>query len=275
MNTLSYHNEKMSSDRFFTDDGKIRLKKGYVILVFTLMSFLFNVTPIYAQDSAVSHFNLDLRLKNMHLWQGFVVTPGAMMATSMEYTTNDQKFVAGIWGGAGFDGTYKEFSYYTTYRFTNNFQAQLISHNNYSQIENPKIFSYDKYTSPNFLDIVLSYTASERMPLSILWSTILFGQGGDYVNETDGTVTDSYSNYVELNYLFMADKQIQIKAFVGGAFSFVTEKTFYSTSPAIVNMGVTLSQDVKFLNKKIPVSGTAFWNPESGKGALQIDIMLF
>lgn len=275
MERLFYYNGKMNLSRCFYNDKKLRLKNANAILVFLLMLFLFNVMPIHAQDSGINHFNLDLRLKNMHLWQGSVVTPGAMMATSMEYITSDQKLIVGVWGGAGFDGSYKEFSYYTTYRFTENFQTQLISHNNYSQIENPRIFSYDKYTSPNFLDFVLSYTVSQRLPLSMLWSTILFGQGGDYVSDTDGTVTDSYSNYVELNYLFMADRQTQIKAFVGGAFSFITEKTFYSTSPAIVNLGVTLSQDVTLLNKTIPVSGTAFWNPESGKGALQIDIILF
>ena len=275
MNALFDHNEKESLTTHFKNDGKIRLKKASVPLVLILMLFIFDSSALSAQDSSMSNFKLDLHLKNMHLWQGSVVTPGVMMATSMEYVTDDQKLVAGLWGGASFDGSYKEFSYYTTYNFTNNFYAQLISHNNYSNMETPDMFSYDKFTSPNFLDIVLSYTLSESIPATLLWSTILFGQAGDYATNDDGSVTDSYSSYVELSYRLFQDNNTQIKACVGGAFALATEKSFYNASPSIVNLGLTLTQDVKLLNKKIPVSGTAFWNPDSGLGALQIDIMLF
>lgn len=178
-------------------------------------------------------------------------------------------------GGASFNGDYKEFSYYTTYRFTDRFYTQLISHNNYSDVADPNIFSYDKYTSPNFLDIVLSYTISDNVPFTMLWSTILFGQGGDYEINEDGSDTNSYSTYVELSYPLFKDHKTKISACVGGAFAFATEKTFYSDNAAIVNVGLNMIQDVTILSKNIPISGTAFWNPYSGVGALQLDIMLF
>lgn len=82
-----------------------------------------------AQDSnsLVDNFNIDLHVKNMHLWHGFLVTPGVMMASSMEYQFSNQKFVAGLWGGVSFNGTYKEFSYYSRYHFTNRLNAFLVN----------------------------------------------------------------------------------------------------------------------------------------------------
>jgi len=272
-------NQRLKGDSMIDSlKGKrIRLKKINASLIVLLLLFSFSASDVFSQssDSLSRHFNLDLRLKNMHLWQGSVVTPGAMLATSMEYTTSDKKFLAGLWGGASFDGSYKEFSYYVNYNFTSNFYAQIVSHNNYSAMSEPDMFSYDKYDSPNFLDFVLSYTVSDEIPLTAFWSTILFGQAGDFVVGDDGSVSNSYSNYVELKYRFFKDDDTQINAFAGGAFSFVTDETFYSSRPDFVNVGINMTQDVRLFSKSLPVTGTAFWNPHTGIGALQIDIMLF
>lgn len=177
--------------------------------------------------------------------------------------------------GASFNGQYKEFSYYAKYSFLNNFSVSLIDHNNYSNEEVPDIFSYDKYTSPNFVDIVLVYTLSDKIPFTLYWSTILFGNGGDYETESDGSVTDSYSNYAELRYAFFQNQKTHLTIFAAGAFSFLTEKTFYSKGANFVNLGCTLSHNVTVLSKALPVAATAFWNPESKTGALQLAISLF
>lgn len=221
------------------------------------------------------NFNIGVNLKNMHTWHGSVVTPGAMIATSLEYKTADDKFTAGLWGGASFNGDYKEFSYYTSYQFTNNFKTSLISHNNYSNSENPNIFSYDKYTSPNFVDIVLEYTVSESFPLNVYWSTILFGNGGDFEEKIDGEVNNSYSTYVQLTYDLISEDRTKLSVFTGGAFSPTTEKTFYSESANIVNIGIQLDKKINIFNHDLPVSTTAFWNPETKIGVLQLDINLF
>ncbi len=237
---------------------------------------MFADTP-FEQDSSFmdERFDIDMEIKNMHLWHGSVVTPGVMIASSIEYQSSNKKFVAGLWGGASFNSEYKEFSYYAKYSICNNFSASLINHNNYSSEKAPNIFSYDKFTSPNFVDIVLEYTLPDNIPLTLYWSTILFGNGGDYETEADSSVTDSYSNYVELRYVFFPNKKTNLTMFAGGAFSFLTEKTFYSKQANFVNLGLTLSRDVKLFSKEFPVSATAFWNPESKIGALQLAISLF
>ncbi len=247
------------------------------IVLFIAGSSLLIVQTSSAQDenSLANNFDINLNLKNMHLWHGSVVTPGIMMASSMEFTSDNEKFVVGLWGGASTDGDYKEFSYYTSYKLASNFSVSLISHNNYSDAEDVDIFSYDKYTSPNFVDVVFEYTVSTDFPLSIYWSTILFGNGGDYATSSDGTVTDSYSTYTELRYQFFREQETQLTLFAGGAFSPTTRKTFYSERANITNFGLTLSRNVDFLSRAFPVAATAFWNPETKEGALQLDIKLF
>ncbi|MGQ1786376.1 MULTISPECIES: hypothetical protein [unclassified Saccharicrinis] len=228
-------------------------------------------------ENAYKPFQGYLSLRNMHMWRGFVVTPGVMTSTALEYNDRSGKLTLGLWGGASFDGTFKEYSYYGVYRFADNFYVEVVSHNNYSSQDEEDIdmFSYAKETSPNFVDIALGYTVSEEVPLTLFWATILAGQGQDYEVDENGDRTDSYSNYVEAKYRLHNKGGYQLSAFAGGAFSFSTEKTFYSKGANFVNIGLTLSKSVEVFNKKIPVNFNGIWNPESGKGVLQIDVVLF
>lgn len=250
----------------------MKIKHIFILLCF--VSFA-NIANAQEGNSFSRNFNANLSLKNMHTWHGGVVTPGVMMASSIEFKTTDNKFIAGLWGGASFDGSYKEFSYYATYKFVENFNLSLISHNNYSNSANPDIFSYDKHSSPNFVDIVLEYTVSDDVPLTAYWSTILFGNGGDYVINNNGKEEDSYSTYAELRYKFFAKENTNLSLFVGGAFSFVTEKTFYSQAANFTNLGIKLEQKVNLFSKQIPVTAMGFWNPESKIGVLELGISLF
>ncbi|GAL78247.1 hypothetical protein JCM19274_4746 [Algibacter lectus] len=98
----------------------------------------------------------------MHLWHGFVVHPGAMLATNLEFNSRDAKFTFGVWGGASLttvDVTnkitgenvgahYQEFSIYTKYRFSDKFFIEAVTHNNYTGVEERgdvlHYWSYDK-----------------------------------------------------------------------------------------------------------------------------------
>lgn len=221
--------------------------------------------------------NGHLSLRNMHMWRGFVVTPGVMTSTALEYNNRNGKLTLGLWGGASFDGSYKEFSYYGVYRFSDNFYVEVVSHNNYSNQDESEIdmFSYDKDVSPNFVDIALGYTISEDLPLKLFWATILGGQDQDYEVKEGGEKINSYSNYLEAKYRVYDKDGYQLSVFAGGAFSFSTDKTYYSENANFVNVGLTLNKHVELFNKEIPVNFSGIWNPESGKGVLQIDVVLF
>lgn len=252
-----------------------RLMKATLFL-WVLVTFVFSGSA-FAQDQEDTYkpFDGHLSLKNMHMWRGFVVTPGVMTSGSLEYNTKNKKFTLGLWGGASFDGSFKEYSYYAVYRFTDNFYTEVVSHNNYSNMEDPDMFSYDNEVSPNFVDIALGYTISEEVPLKIFWATILGGQAGDYEEDQDGSITNSYSNYLEFKYRVYNKVGYKLSAFAGGAFSFSTAKTFYSDDANFVNIGLTLNRSVEIFSKNIPLEFNGIWNPESGKGVLEINVALF
>lgn len=225
-------------------------------------------------DDLFKNLDINVNVKNMHTWHGFVVTPGAMVAGSIDVGFFREKFIIGIWGGSSFNGDYTELSYYLNYKLGSKSTVSLISHNNYSGLENPNIFSWNKYRSTNFLDIVVETSVSEQFPLNIYFSTILLGQGGDYEIDVEGRLKDSYSNYLELRYPVFENNKLKVSLFVGGAFSFFTEKTFYSEQPNLVNLGFQAQRILSIFNYSQPLKAKAFWNPESERAVLELDFSL-
>ena len=86
----------------------VKLRKKLTLQVLAL-GMLLGANAIQAQGERVKRvmdtikvedsyqpFTFGLHLKNMHLWHGFVVTPGPMVATNLEYNTRDKKFTFGF-----------------------------------------------------------------------------------------------------------------------------------------------------------------------------------
>lgn len=245
--------------------------RRFLIVLF----IVFNSASAIAQeddDSFLENFAINVNVKNMHTWHGFVVTPGAMVAGSMDVGLFQEKFRLGVWGGSSFNGDYTELSYYLNYKLGPKSMISLISHNNYSGLENPNIFSWNKYSSTNFFDIVVETSVSEQFPLHIYFSTILLGQGGDYEIDIEGRLKDSYSNYLELNYPVFDNEDLNLSLFAGGAFSLFTEKTFYSEQPNLVSVGVQAQRILSIFNYSRTLKAKAFWNPESKKAVLELDL---
>ncbi|MDV7188302.1 hypothetical protein R3X25_13490 [Lutibacter sp. TH_r2] len=254
-----------------------------------------NINFIYAQEketNAYKTFNVSAHVKNMHTWHGSVVHPGAIFATSLEYNSRDSKFTFGVWGGASFSSidvynsnldeyvsaNYKEVSIYAVYRFSNNFFIEAVSHNNYTGVEERgdklHFWSYDKTQGYNFVDLNFGVNVSKNTSLYL--ATILGGGSGDYEIKTDGTYKDSWTHYLEIKSNFWEKDDSKLSLFVGGAWSFITDKTFYTENKGnIINVGATFGQNINLGNYKIPVEVTAMWNPEKEKTILQLDLTLF
>jgi len=280
----------------------VKLRKIVTLQVLAL-GMLFGANTIQAQGERVKRvkdtikvednyqpFTFGLHLKNMHLWHGFTVTPGPMVATNLEYNTRDKKFTFGFWGGAGaasdvvnktgqqVGANYKEFSIYTVYRFTDKFFIEAVTHNNYTGVEERgdvlHYWSYDKTQGYNFVDLNFGYQVSKNTSLYL--ATILGGGSGDYEVQADGSLRDSYTHYLEVKSKVWEKGGNSLSLFAGGAWSFVNDKTFYTEGKGnIINVGATLSKKVNIGSVVLPVDVTAMWNPEKEKTVLQVDIKLF
>ncbi|WP_158975951.1 hypothetical protein [Cellulophaga sp. L1A9] len=272
-----------------------RLKTLPIALFSILLTMGVNISS--AQEGEMEKdtykaFNASGHIKNMHTWHGFVVHPGAVFATSLEYKTRDQKFTFGVWGGASLTSVdvvnketgdyvganYQEFSIYTLYRFSDKFFIEAVSHNNYTGVEERgdklEYWSYDKTQGYNFVDLNFGYTISDNTLL--YFATILGGGSGDYEVQDDASLKNSWTHYFEVKTKVWQKDDYSLSLFAGGAWSFFTDKTFYTEgSSNIINVGATLGKDINFGNYKMPVEVTAMWNPEKEKTVLQLDITLF
>ncbi len=281
---------------------KFPFKKTNNNKLVTLPSMMFfilffnGVNLISAQEAEIEKddykaFNANAHLKNMHTWHGFVVHPGAVFATSLEYKTRNSKFTFGVWGGASLttvdvlsnDGdyvsaNYKEFSIYTSYRFSDKFFIEAVTHNNYTGVEERgdelHYWSYDKTQGYNFVDLNFGYNITDNTLLYL--ATILGGGSGDYEVQDDGSLKNSWTHYFEVKSKVWENDDYQLSLFAGGAWSFVTDKTFYTEGVGnVINVGATLGKSINFGNYKMPVEVTAMWNPEKEKTVLQLDITIF
>jgi hypothetical protein len=264
-------------------------------LIFSVL-ILFAFQTIDAQENNIKEeyqaFTLGAHLKNMHLWHGFVVHSGALFATNLEYNSKNSKFTLGVWGGAGFAGAdvwnettqqyananYKEFSIYTSYRFSDKFFVEAVTHNNFTGVEERgdelHYWSYDKTQGYNFVDIGFGYTISPKTSLYL--ATIIGGGSGDYEVQTHGSLKDSWTHYFEVKSKVWEKEDAKLSLFAGGAWSFITDKTFYTESAGnVINVGAALNKNIKIANFSLPVEVTAMWNPEKEITVLQLDITLF
>jgi len=282
-------------NRFIEENKKRNFKKSYFIVAINLLLLIF-IQNLSAQkeinNDSYQAFSMNAHLKNMHLWHGSVVHPGAMIATSLEYNSKNKKFTFGLWGGASFStidventttgknesAFYKEVSIYTKYRFSDQFFIEAVSHNNYTGVEERgdelQFWSYDKTQGYNFVDVSFGYNVTPNTLLYL--ATIINGGSGDYEIQSNGDLKDSWTHYFEINSKVWENNDSSLSLFAGGAWSFITDKTFYTNNKGnIINVGATLNKDVKIGTYKLPIGVTAMWNPEQEKTVIQLDVTLF
>ncbi|WP_282072291.1 hypothetical protein [Polaribacter atrinae] len=263
-----------------------------LLCLFLLLSAQYATAQNDLTNDEYQAFSVGANVKNMHLWHGSVVHPGAMIATSIEYNSKNKKFTFGFWGGASFStidvennttgknesAYYKEVSIYTKYRFSDAFFIEAVSHNNYTGVEERgdelQFWSYDKTQGYNFVDVSFGYNVTPNTLLYL--ATIVNGGSGDYEIQTDGSLKNSWTHYFEVQSKVWQKRDASLSLFAGGAWSFITDKTFYTNNAGnIINVGATLNKDVKIGTYKLPIGVTAMWNPEQEKIVLQLDIALF
>ena len=79
----------------------LKSKMDSVKKVTTLLILILVISFANAQEKEMDTykaFNASAHIKNMHTWHGFVVHPGAVFATSLEYNSRNSKFTTGLWG---------------------------------------------------------------------------------------------------------------------------------------------------------------------------------
>lgn len=224
--------------------------------------------------------HLEAHLQNMHLWRGMEVTDGFVLTTDLSVTDKKEHFRAGLWGGTNQNGSYKEFDYYLSYTWRR-FNIAVWDIYNFSpgaEYNNEEFFNYKSKETGCFIDATLSYTLSERYPLHLSWSTILYGRDRDEQNGKN-----RYSTFIYVEYPVWKSDKWEVSPGMGGAFAlssgkdangYSTSRHFYGTSAGIVHLSLVTTYQLFAFKKTFPVTVLALWNPQNNKGFLQIGVRL-
>ncbi|MBU3003023.1 hypothetical protein [Paraglaciecola arctica] len=251
------------------------VKAIFLIAIYCLFSFS---SQSFANENT-GRWDLSFDLKTNHLWHGFIVTDGVMTSGELTYKTADNKTTFGLWGGGSFNGEFKEFTYFASHQFSDQLFVEIVNHGNHSSIPDSDVDIFDYSSDPlktgNFIDVGLGYTFEGEMPISVYYSVIV--QGVDsFVDADSGKKERAYTNYIEISAPVWKGKDGEtVDVFIGGAFSPIQEKNFYSDNANINNLGFTYKKQLQVAGYSLPVSATAMWNPALNHGALQVAVNLF
>jgi len=216
--------------------------------------------------------DINLQVRNLYIWRGFRVSNSPIADADLHYSTRDGNFAVGLWGGEGFDGLYREFDYYVSYK-TSGFNFSVWDINNFTDYPNANLFNYNPGSTSHFIDVTAGYQFGNSFPLSINWSTIVAGRD-THVN-ADGSLGQNYSNYVVLDYRVWKQGTSDVHLFVAGGFAFGQQENFYGSKPNVVNTGITLDKDLRIFTYHMPLAVTGMVSPEHKYGAIQLVFNVF
>jgi len=226
-----------------------------------------------------SPIDFNVGVATSHLWRGLVINDG-MTAMGFVHLALDKNrnLTTGVWGGAGFDGDYREINYYVQYQ-KNNLSIALWNLFNTTGITSPEVFNYDKLTTTHIIDLRTSYRFPKAFPMRIEADIFLYTGKNDRELDINNNYNSRYSTYVELSYPVVENQKVNVSLYVGGVFAFDGSSNLYRADQSkdfgIVNTGFRLTKDISVLNYKLPVSATAMWNPANKIARLQLAVSLF
>jgi hypothetical protein len=226
-----------------------------------------------------SRLDFNVGVATSHLWRGLVINDG-MTAMGFVHLALDknQHFTTGVWGGAGFDGDYREINYYVQYQ-KNNLSIALWNLFNTTGIETPMVFNYDKLTTTHIIDLRTSYRFPKEFPIRVEADVFLYTGKNDRELDVNNNYNSRYSTYVELSYPVVENQKVNVSLYLGGVFALDGSSNLYRADQSkdfgIVNTGFRLTKDISVLNYKLPVSATAMWNPANKIARLQLAVSLF
>ncbi len=238
-----------------------------------------DTSSVSTEDTKPPRLDFNVDLKTSHLWRGLIINDGMTATGNIHYTFDNQRnFTVGIWGGAGFDGKYREINYYIQYQ-KNNFSIGLWDLFNTTGIENPEVFNYNKLTSTHLIDLRTSYRFPESFPLRVEVDIILYSGLKDRQLNSNNSYKSKYTTYTEFSYPAIRNQKVNLDVFLGAGYALNGDTFLYSnkteSSFGIVNTGIKATKEISVFNYKLPVSATAMWNPENKIARLQLEVNLF
>lgn len=244
------------------------MKALLLIIPALLLSFF-----TFAQENEESKLKADVGLQftSRHYWRGIPVSSAPCFEGSLSVTKGN--FTIGYWGGYAFDNTYSEFDLYGSYSI-GNFTFSFIDLYVMSDEDNlssyhpdQKYWDLNRETTTHNLDLTASYQFGEKFPLTVSYSTMVWGA------DRDAEGKQRFSNYLEAKYPVNLAHNTNLSLFCGMTLN--DKAGAYGDGMGVVNVGVSSTRLIR-INEKIafPVSATIAMNPQKEIGFLVLAIGL-
>jgi len=183
---------------------------------------------------------------------------------NLEYSSG--KFKIGLWGAYAINQTgSQEADIYLSYDITKRFSLTVTDYFFPTDDGNYKYFDYDNLTTGHILEASISYSGTEKLPLTVLLATNFYGADPIRLN-ADGTRKNiQYSSYAEVGYAFK-----KFNAFIGFNLTNPDEELgetgFYGDTFGVVNLGISAERSVKITKSfDLPLSFSLITNPQAQK----------
>ncbi len=211
-----------------------------------------------------SPFSISCDLMSRYVWRGTDFGASPSIQPGFEYGTGG--FTIGAWGAYAINAPgQQEVDLYASYTFSELFSFTVTDYFFPDELSDYKYFNYNKATTGHILELSLSFNGTEKLPLSLLFATNVWGDDAVRLN-ADGTERAlQYSSYVEASYAFK-----HLDVFVGANLTAsdtsIGETGFYGDKAGVVNLGISTTKEILFSDKfSLPLSISLISNPQAEK----------
>lgn len=202
-----------------------------------------------ATDTLSIH--LSANIQSRHLWRGSVTCSAWNIQPTA--TASKRNFLVGFWGAYTVNNSYSEVNLYGSYTLRRFSVAVLDYFCPDETLKFNRLFDTNQKTTQHTVDATLTYNGTRKLPISIMISTLVWGDDLNATNEKN-----NYSTYIEAGYTWERTQTQKFEFFAG----ITPFEGYYANSLNLVNIGFSASQTLKVSTTfKLPIFGKVIANP--------------
>lgn len=253
----------------------------YIIL--SVLILFINLLQGYAQNDKIE---IGLNLESSHVIEGQVISDMPTIEGYLKFKVTPSFIITGEGRAAIAENKgshYKEVLWSLAYAKPRLYLA-LFSIYNFALDPNGNYFNFAKKETNHFLEIITVGKPFRNNPFTVNYNVYVLGKH-DVRYDSKNKSHQQYTSYLEFSYPFTA-YGVNVNTFVGSSFALDGAKGHYTAivtpghsgsnfnSFRVVNVGFSLSKDIKIGNYNFPLTITPNFNPSAESAHVQVKIKL-